>query len=184
AGGGAGARPTKDARDGQDTHLARFMNTPTEMIEHEFPVRCHRYELVPDSGGAGTYRGALAIQRDVEVLTEKALFSRYGDRQKFRPQGLDGGGDGEPGKFVLNPGREDRRLKSKGVDEVKKGDVLRIVTPGGAGYGDPKRRDVRLIAADLAGGKTSEEFVLRHYGREKLFEAKRMLAGASKAAAE
>jgi N-methylhydantoinase B len=184
AGGGAGARPTKDGRDGQDTHLGRFMNTPTEMIEHEFPVRCHRYELVPDSGGAGLYRGALAVLRDIEILTEKALFSRYGDRQKFRPQGLDGGGDAEPGRFVLNPGRDDKRLKSKGVDEVKQGDVLRIVTPGGAGYGDPRKRDIRAIAADLADGKTSEDFVMRHYGADKLFEAKRLLAGTHRAAAE
>ena len=70
------------------------------------------------------------------------------------------------------------------ADSREKGDVVRIVTPGGAGYGDPQQRDIRSIAADLADGKTSEDFVLRNYGKEKLFEAKRLLAGTSKAAAE
>lgn len=175
AGGGAGARPTKDGRDGQDTHLGRFMNTPNEMIEHEFPVRIHQYSLVPDSAGAGKYRGALAITRDVEVLTEKATFSRYGDRQKFPVEGAEGGGQGQPGAFTLNPDGEGRRIKSKGVDEVAKGDILRITTPGGGGYGDPKDRDPALLAQDIADGKITEAFALENYGADKVAEAKALI---------
>lgn len=184
AGGGAGGRPTKDGRDGQDTHLARFMNTPNEMIEHEFPIRVRQYGLVPDSAGAGQYRGALGLVRDVEVLVDKATFSRYSDRHKFPVAGAAGGTDGKPGAMVLNPGRENVKLKSKGVDEVKKGDVVRVITPGGGGYGDPARRDPALLAQDLVEGKITEAFALAHYGAEKVAAAKRLLAGEPRAAAE
>lgn len=176
-GGGAGARPTKDGRDAQDTHLARFMNTPTEMIEHEYPVRVLCYELVPDSGGAGTYRGALGLAREVEVLADKVLFSRYGDRQKFPVQGAAGGSTGRPGAFVLNPRGQRRVLKSKGVDELKRGDVVRIVTPGGGGYGAPEGRAADALANDLQNGKVSEEHIRAEYGRAALRKVKALLAG-------
>jgi N-methylhydantoinase B len=176
-GGGSGARPKKDGRDAQDTHLARFMNTPTEMIEHEYPVRIHSYELVPDSGGAGTYRGALGVARDVEVLTEKAVFSRYGDRQKFPVMGAEGGGNGQPGAFILDPYGTPSRLVSKGVDEVKRGDVIRIVTPGGGGYGPPSARAPEAIARDLRDGKVTAAHVLADYGPELLAAAQALIAG-------
>jgi N-methylhydantoinase B len=66
-GGGAGARPTKDGRDGQDSHLARFRNTPIEAVEMEYPVRVECYELIPDTGGAGRHRGALGLRRDIRI---------------------------------------------------------------------------------------------------------------------
>ncbi|MBI3709204.1 MAG: hydantoinase B/oxoprolinase family protein [Proteobacteria bacterium] len=163
-GGGAGARPAQDGRDAQDTHLARFKNTPTEMIEHEYPVRVHSYALVPDSGGAGQYRGALGVMRDVEILVDGAVFSRYGDRQKHPVQGAEGGGTGKPGYFILNPGKDDKRLKSKGVDRLKKGDIVRVVTPGGGGFGDPQRREIAALAADLKEGKITEAFARAQYG--------------------
>ncbi|HJX37787.1 MAG TPA: hydantoinase B/oxoprolinase family protein, partial [Anaerolineae bacterium] len=79
-GGGAGARPTKDGRDGQDSHLARFKNTPIEAVELEYPVRIRRYEFIPDSGGAGKFRGGLTVRRDIEVLIDDVSLARYGDR--------------------------------------------------------------------------------------------------------
>lgn len=183
-GGGSGARPAKDGRDAQDTHLARFKNTPTEMIEHEYPVRVHAYNLVPDSGGAGQYRGALGVARDVEVLVDGAVFSRYGDRQKHPVQGAEGGGTGTPGYFVLNPGKDDKRLRSKGVDKLKKGDIVRIVTPGGGGFGDPHQRDPVALADDLVGGKVTEEAARRHYGDELTDAALSIAAAPRSSAAE
>ena len=170
-GGGSGARPSKDGRDAQDTHLARFMNTPTEMIEHEYPVRCHGYRLLPDSGGAGRYRGALGVSRDVEVLTEGTVFSRYGDRQKHPVKGADGGADGRPGFFVLNPDGASTRLKSKGVDKLKRGDMVRIATPGGGGYGDPRERDPAALARDILDGKVTTEYAREHYGDKLVAQA-------------
>ena len=181
-GGGSGARPKKDGRDAQDTHLARFMNTPTEMIEHEYPVRVHCYELVPDSGGAGTYRGALGLAREVEVLTEKAVFSRYGDRQRNPVKGAAGGGDGSPGAFILDPHGQAKRLVSKGVGELQRGDVVRIVTPGGGGYGPAAGRSAAAIARDLRAGKVTEAHVRENYGEELLQQAQALNQG--RAAAE
>lgn len=175
-GGGAGARPAKDGRDAQDTHLARFMNTPTEVIEHEYPVRVHCYELVPDSGGAGRFRGALGLAREVEVLTDKVTFSRYGDRHKHAVKGADGGGAGAPGAFILNPAGEARRLRSKGVDTLSRGDRVRIVTPGGGGFGPPEARDIARLAQDLQNEKVTESHIERHYGLAVLDQVRGALA--------
>ncbi len=166
-GGGAGARPTKDGRDGQDSHLARFKNTPVEAVELEYPVRIERYELIPDSGGAGKFRGALGVRRDIRMLVDEVTWARYGDRQKFGPFGLFGGKEGAKGQFVLNPGTpEERVMKSKGLDRLKKGDVVSLRMPGGGGYGDPKERDPRLIVRDVRDGKVSREKALEDYGLE------------------
>ncbi len=163
-GGGAGARPGKDGRDGQDSHLARFMNTPIEAAELEYPIRVERYELLPDTGGAGLRRGALALRRDVRVLCD-ATFARYADRQKFRPFGILGGLDGSSGSIVLNPDSPSPRpLRSKGVDRLAAGDVVSLRTPGAGGYGDPLGRDPALVAGDVADGKVSREAALRDYG--------------------
>ncbi len=163
-GGGAGARPTKDGRDGQDSHLARFKNTPVEAVELEYPVRIERYEFIPDSGGAGTFRGALGLRRDIRVLVDVS-FARYGDRQRFAPFGLFGGKEGAPGKFILNPDTpEERRLKSKGLDNLKAGDVVSLRLPGAGGYGNPLERDPALVLRDVRDGKVSLEAARRDYG--------------------
>ena len=162
-GGGAGARPTKDGKDGQDSHLARFMNTPIEAIEIEYPVMIERYEFIPDSGGAGKFRGALGIRRDIRFLTDEVTFARYGDSQEFPPHGLFGGKPGAPGRFILNPDRENIRLKSKGISTLKKNDVVSLRLPGGGGYGDPRERDFALIERDVRDGKVSVEGARRDY---------------------
>ena len=163
-GGGAGARPTKDGRDGQDSHLARFKNTPIEAVELEYPVRVGRYELLPDSGGAGRYRGGLAVRRDIEILTDDVTLARYGDRQRFAPFGLFGGKEGSKGNFVLNPGTpEEQPLKSKGLDVFHTGDVISLRLPGAGGYGDPLERDPDLLLADVRDGKVGLESARRDY---------------------
>ena len=163
-GGGAGARPTKDGRDGQDSHLARFKNTPIEAVELEYPVRILRYEFIPDSGGAGKYRGGLTVRRDIEILTDDVTLARYGDRQRFAPFGLFGGKEGSKGKFILNPDTpEERPLKSKGLDVLNTGDVVSLRLPGAGGYGDPLERDPDLLLADVRDGKISLESARQDY---------------------
>ncbi len=157
-GGGAGARPTKDGRDGQDSHLARFKNTPIEAVEMEYPVRILKYEFIADSGGAGKYRGGLAVRRDIEVLTDDMSLARYGDRQRFGAFGLFGGKEGSKGKFILNPDTpEERQLKSKGLDVLNSGDVVSLRLPGAGGYGDPLERDPELLLQDVRDGKVTLE---------------------------
>lgn len=154
-GGGAGARPGKDGPDGQDLHLGRFMNTPVEAAELENPVMIERYEFIPDSGGAGKYRGGLSLVRDIRFLTD-VTWARYSDRQKFRPQGLFGGKEGSKGGLILNPGTPgQKRCASKGVDHLKTGDVLSIRLPGSGGYGPPEERDPETVRWDVLNGKVS-----------------------------
>jgi N-methylhydantoinase B len=164
-GGGAGARPTKDGRDGQDSHLARFKNTPVESVELEYPVRIERYEFIPDSGGAGQYRGALGLRRDIRILIDDVTWARYGDRQKFEPFGLFGGKGGAKGQFVLNPGTPGERIaKSKGLDVLNEGDVVSLRLPGAGGYNPPDSRDRGALLRDVRDGKVSLESARRDYG--------------------
>ena len=162
-GGGAGARPDKDGPDGQDLHLGRFMNTPVEAAELEYPVMVERYEFIPDSGGAGEHRGGLSLRRDIRFFTD-VTWARYADRQKSAPQGLFGGKEGTRGAFTLNPGTaEEQKQKSKGVSQLKAGDVLSILLPGSGGYGDPRERDPELVRWDVLNGKVSLESAGRDY---------------------
>ena len=154
-GGGAGARPGKDGPDGQDLHLGRFMNTPVEAAEIENPVMIERYEMIPDSGGAGKYRGGLALRRDIRFFAD-VTWARYSDRQKFHPLGLFGGKEGTTGSLILNPGSpQEQQCKSKGVDELKAGDLLSIRLPGSGGYGNPWERDLEKVRQDVINGKVS-----------------------------
>lgn len=163
-GGGNGARPKQDGADGQDSHLPRFMNTPVEAAELRYPVRIERYEFIPDSGGAGTTRGSLALRRDVRLLAERASFARYADRHKFAPQGLFGGKPGRTGALILNPGTADeRRLKSKGLDTLVQGNLVRMELPGAGGYGDPRKRPLEAIERDLKDGKITADGAEQDY---------------------
>jgi N-methylhydantoinase B len=163
-GGGAGARWCKDGRDGQDSHLARFMNTPVEAVELEFPMRVEEYSFITDTGGAGKYRGALGLRRDIRSLIDDLSFGRYGDRQAFAPFGLFGGKEGGKGKFILNPGTPDEKpLKSKGLDKLKKGDVVSLRLPGAGGYGEPRDRDPQAVLRDVRDGKVSIEQAEKDY---------------------
>lgn len=162
-GGGAGARPHKDGPDGQDLHLGRFMNTPVEAAELEYPVMIERYGFIPDSGGAGKSRGGLSLRRDIRFFTG-VTWARYSDRQKFSPQGLFGGKEGTRGALVLNPNTpEERKQKSKGVSELKAGDLLSIRLPGSGGYGPPWERDPELVRWDVVNGKVSLESARNNY---------------------
>jgi N-methylhydantoinase B len=154
--GGNGGRPTKDGNDGQDSHLPRFMNTPAEAVELRFPVRVERYEFIPDSGGAGKFRGSLALRRDVRLLADRVSFARYGDRHKFQPQGVFGGKPGAAGAFILNPDTPAARsMKSKGLDTLADRDLLSMQLPGAGGYGDPLARSYDAIDRDLRDEKVT-----------------------------
>ncbi|MBW1691761.1 MAG: hydantoinase B/oxoprolinase family protein [Deltaproteobacteria bacterium] len=162
-GGGCGARPDKDGADGQDLHLGRFMNTPVEAAELEYPVMIERYEFIPDSGGAGKWRGGLSLRRDIRFHAD-VTFARYSDRRKFAPQGLFGGMEGSRADMVLNPGSEGEQVvKSKGVGEIKAGDLLSICLPGSGGYGLPWERDPERVQWDVINGKVNLQSAREHY---------------------
>jgi N-methylhydantoinase B len=165
--GGGGARPAKDGLDAIQVHITNSSNLPIEALEQEYPLLVDAYELIPDSGGAGAHRGGLGVRRDVRVLCETAEFSAHADRQASRPWGLDGGHDGSPGRFVLNPGRGDERVlpggRVSGV-RLRQGDVLRVESPGSGGHGDPRGRPAARIREDLANGRVTERAARAAYG--------------------
>lgn len=113
------------------------MNTPVEALERSFPLRVRRYRLRADSGGAGEYPGGDGVERDVEVL-EDCTVSLITERRASAPWGLAGGEPGSPGENLLLPGGDERRaerLPDKCTVQLQTGDVLRLLTPGGGGYG-------------------------------------------------
>ena len=155
-GGGNGARPTKDGPDAVQTNIHNTENAPVEEVELNYPIRIKRYELIPDSCGAGTYRGGLGIRRDFEFPYADCSFTVLSDGRKFPPWGLAGGQSARPAKFILDPEGEHRDLPSKVTVEVPKGGCVRVETPGGGGFGDPRRRDPEKVARDLRDGKISQ----------------------------
>jgi N-methylhydantoinase B len=155
--GGQGGRGHADGMDVVQVNMTNTSNLPIEAMEMEFPLRVERYELVPDSGGAGRYRGGLGVLRDLRVLADEATVALRSARQIFPAQGLAGGKPGALGAFIRNPGRADEtKLPSTSSDTpLKSGDVLRIVTPGGGGFGPPAKREGALADRDTETGKVS-----------------------------
>ncbi len=141
--GGFGARRKKDGVDGVHSHMTNTLNTPVEALEAAYPFRVRRYELRPGSGGRGKFHGGLGITREVEILSEDANVSLLGDRQLIRPWGLEGGAPGSAGEYsILHLGGRFEKLSSKTSFKARTGDVLRVSTPGGGGFGNgrPSRR--------------------------------------------
>jgi N-methylhydantoinase B len=135
--GGSGGRGTRDGMDAVRVHASGAANLPVEALENAYPLRVERYALRRGSGGDGTFRGGLGVVRDYRVLAEDVTVSLSSERQKRPARGVAGGGDGATGVFLLNPETDaERRLPSAAVDlKLAKGDVLRVMTPGGGGFG-------------------------------------------------
>ena len=133
--GGQGALPYKNGEDGIHTHMTNTANTPIEALELSYPLRVEKYELIPDSGGNGKFRGGLGIRRAIKVLADDATVSIQSERRKYPPKGLLGGEDGRPGKNYLIRNNRRLNLPSKVTMHLEKGDIVVIETPGGGGYG-------------------------------------------------
>jgi N-methylhydantoinase B len=167
--GGFGARPTKDGINAIASGISNTMNTPIEILEMSFPMRIERYELIPDSGGAGQHRGGLGALRVWRVLGSDAQASVCCERTKSPPFGLAGGGAGTPAEIVLEtPDRGARTLNSKGPFRMPADAVLRYKAPGSGGYGPAQHRDPVKLKADLADGYVSREAAARDYGAEAI----------------
>lgn len=140
--GGQGARPGRDGMSGVHTAMTNTLNTPIEALERAFPVRVLRYRLRHGSGGRGRWSGGEGIERDVQALAPMTA-SLVTERRTSRPWGLQGGEDGMPGEnWLLRGGPEGRaeRLPARTTVRLQPGDVLRVLTPGGGGFGTPDDR--------------------------------------------
>ena len=149
-GGGQGGRPPRPGdrsrtplpgQSGIHTAMTNTRNTPIEALERAFPLRVLRYRLRRGSGGAGWSAGGEGIERDLQVLVD-ATVSLITERRVSQPWGLAGGEPGAVGENWLLPGGDEaraERLPDKCTIQLKVGDVLRMLTPGGGGWGSPGR---------------------------------------------
>jgi len=137
--GGMGARPTRNGVSGVHTHMTNSLNTPAEALEYAYPLRVRQYSLRPGSGGGGKYRGGDGIIREIEVLTDCEL-TVLSERRTHAPWGLNGGGHGALGNayIVRNSGLQEP-MPGKFSTRLGKGERIRIETPGGGGWGAPRR---------------------------------------------
>lgn len=164
-GGGMGARPEKDGKDGVQVHITNTSNLPVEAIEQEYPLRVEEYSLVQDSGGAGRFRGGMGLRRVITPVKHKCVFNGAGERFRYQPWGLFGGKAGGSGQFILRDGDGERRLDDK-PDKVQIDDDDRIVieTPGAGGYGAPKERSPEAVELDFRSGKFTATYIEENFG--------------------
>jgi N-methylhydantoinase B len=160
--GAWGGRSDRDGVEGVPNLGANISNIPVEMLEAAYPVRIEQYGFLPDTGGAGKFRGGLSLVRDYRMLQDGVLTVRA-DRQKIMPYGVAGGQPGTPSTNVLNPEGDAEKLPSKFGRRVRQGELFRHVTAGAGGWGNRLERDPAAVARDVRNGKLSAEYALREY---------------------
>jgi N-methylhydantoinase B len=162
--GSWGGRPTKDGIDAAASAVVNFSNNPIEIVESEYPLMIERYGYVPNSGGAGKFRGGLALIRQYRFLAEEGVLQLRTDRRAHVPYGLQGGRGGTPSMNLLCRDGEPRELPAKCRLTIRRGDVFQHVLGGAGGWGNPAERDPARVAHDVAEGKLSAEHAISEYG--------------------
>jgi N-methylhydantoinase B len=139
--GGGGGHPQQDGLNGYSSGMHNNANIPVEMIESEVPLTITRYELLPDTAGAGQFRGGLGLVREWRVDCPEAVFTANLERFKYQPFGLAGGEPGSAGKLSLLRDEARTAIGSKiGNMRLRQGDVIRLETSGGGGFGPASER--------------------------------------------
>lgn len=161
---GYGARPFADGTDA--LYYVAQENYPVEFAELEFGVRIEAFRIHADSGGPGRWRGGCGTVRDVRILAEEAEIALRMDNCKFPAFGVAGGHAGRSGRIVLNPGTEgERALKTMSDgNRLVAGDLVRIMTPGGGGWGAPFERPAEQVRGDVLDGFVTRESAREDYG--------------------
>jgi N-methylhydantoinase B len=159
-----GGRPDQDGIEAITNPSQNLSNTPVEVMEAEHPVRVEEYALIPDSCGAGKWRGGLGIARSYRLLAREASLQLRSDRKRFRPYGLAGGAAGRATHNELVDGTETSELAAKVTLRLKQGQLIRHEQAGGGGFGDPLERDAILVAADAWNEKISAQYARQHHG--------------------
>lgn len=163
-GGGSGARSYADGSDCVTANVAG-RNMPCEFFEAFYPVRVERLALRPDSGGPGKFRGGMGYLKNIRFLTEGFLMIAD-DRMLLQPFGAAGGKAGAGSVYILNPGTDGEQIVPTKTDylPIKHGDLLRVMTPGGGGWGDPLERDPARVLEDVSLGLVSIAAAEKDYG--------------------
>ena len=137
-----------------------------ELVEHEFPVPILTYAIHQDSGGAGKFRGGCGVVRDVQVLAPQFVLGTRMNGVKSQSWGVKGGNAGHSGCFIVNPGTpQERQVPPFGDNvELHHGDVLRVMTSSGSGWGNPGERDPLQVLPDVKDGFVSLRSARANYG--------------------
>ncbi len=159
-----GGRPFADGIDGVASIVVNFSNYPAEVIEREYPLRIEENGYLPDTGGAGRFRGGLALVRQYRFLEESATLQLRADRSLAGPYGLMGGEAGSPARNLLLRDGAQRLLPSKTTFTLHHGDGFRLELAGAGGWGPPLERDPAAVLEDVLDQKLSVEHARRVYG--------------------
>ncbi len=160
-----GGRPDRDGNDGLCNPANVASNIPIEQAESDYPIRIESYGLVCDSGGAGRFRGGMAVVREWRHLgnREASLVIRS-DRRDHRPYGLQGGHAGEPSNNILRSGDQQTVLPTLVSTAIQPGEVIFHQMAGGGGWGDPMTRDPYSVAEDVRNERVSVDAARALYG--------------------
>jgi N-methylhydantoinase B len=151
--GGSGGRVRTDGVHATDTMIGYLKSTPIEHVEVETPLVVRRHGLVPSRIGHGKWRGGAAVCIDIECRAPEAKVTVRGlDRFRFQPWGAFGGLPGHNGETLLNPDAEAQTLGKIRVLTMRDGDLLRMTSPCGGGFGPPRERDPALVLVDWRDG--------------------------------
>jgi N-methylhydantoinase B len=161
---GFGARPFADGIDA--VYYVAQKNYPVEFAEMEFGVRIERYSMHCDSGGPGTYRGGCGVVRDLRIIADEGILASRLEHVKHPAWGVNGGHSGRAGRLIVNPDTpEAYELKPlSDNNRLRQGDVLRIMTPGGGGWGDSLERTAACVRDNVLEGFVSASSALNDYG--------------------
>jgi len=163
--GSWGGGPWRDGLDGCSGMIANVSNTPAEVVESELPLAVTRYALVPDSGGAGRWRGGLALERCIRVLADDVVMQVRSDRHDVPPYGLEGGRVGSPSSIVLHRANGSvEHPPAKFITTMQRGDEVCVRLASGGGYGVADTRPPSLVLRDVQEHKLSRDAALADYG--------------------
>jgi N-methylhydantoinase B len=160
---GTGARASKDGCEAMAMAF-NASNIPVEAQEATQPIVVERFELIPDSAGAGKFRGGCGLRRDLRFLADEGKLTNLSERQRFAPYGLFGGLSGALARTVINPGPDEEAVHGKQSREFAYGDVISFQQSGAGGYGDPLDRDPAHVLEDVLDDYVSIEAAHRAYG--------------------
>ncbi len=165
-GGGHGAHAGGDGLNHGNAPISTATIPPLEILEAAYPVRFTQWALRPDSGGAGEFRGGLGAIYEIELLEKQADVFLFGERGKFAPAGVVGGHQAATNRFQFEQpgGFKEPPMVSKIVGvSIVRDQKLRLETPGGGGYGNPRDRDPESVARDIRLGFVSPECAKNEY---------------------
>ncbi len=159
-GGGHGGNPEGDGLNHGNAPISTATIPPAEILEAAYPIMFTQWALRPDSGGPGRHRGGLGAIYEIELLEEQADVFLFGERGKYAPPGVFGGGSAAMTQFGYEQDDDMHTppmvSKMVGID-IKRGQKLRLKTPGGGGYGDAFTRSADLVARDVRLGYVSQD---------------------------